>query len=112
MYALMIVVHIIACITLIMVILLQAGRGGGLSETFGMSPNKTIFGTSATTFLTKATEVCAVIFLLTCLGLAVLSSRHSHSLMERGMMPPVAATESGIPVDTIPAEAEVPPESE
>jgi len=81
-YGLLIAVHVIVSIVLILVILLQAGRGGGLSETFGMSSTQTIFGTSATRFLQNATSVCAVVFLLTCLSLAALSTQKSRSLME------------------------------
>lgn len=83
MYALLIVIHVIASIVLILVILLQAGRGGGLSESFGLSSTQTFFGTSAAKFLQTATSVCAVIFLLTCLSLAALSTRRSQSLMDR-----------------------------
>jgi preprotein translocase subunit SecG len=82
-YALLIVVHVIVSLVLIIVILLQAGRGGGLSETFGLSSTQTFFGTSAAKFLQNATSVCAVLFLLTCLGLAALSTHRSRSLMER-----------------------------
>ncbi len=83
MYAFLIVIHVIASIVLILVILLQAGRGGGLSESFGMSSTQTFFGTSATKFLQNATSACAVIFLMTCLSLAALSTQRSRSLMER-----------------------------
>lgn len=83
MYAALIVIHIIASIVLILVILLQAGRGGGLSESFGVSSTQTFFGTSATKFLQRATSVSAVVFLLTCLSLAALSTKRSRSLMER-----------------------------
>lgn len=82
MYIFLIVIHVISCIVLILVILLQSGRGGGLSETFGSSPTSTIFGTSAATFLQRSTTACAIIFLMTSLTLAVLSSRRSRSLME------------------------------
>ena len=86
MYALLIAIHVIASIVLILVILLQAGRGGGLSESFGVSSTQTFFGTSAAKFLQRATSVCAVVFLLTCLTLAALSTRRSRSLMERQRM--------------------------
>jgi preprotein translocase subunit SecG len=82
MYIAVITVHIIASIILILVILLQAGRGGGLSEAFGMSSTQSFFGTSATKFFQRATEVAAVVFLLTCLGLTVLSTKRSQSLMD------------------------------
>lgn len=83
MYALLIVVHVIASIVLILVILLQAGRGGGLSDTFGMSSTQTFFGTSAAKFLQRATSVAAVVFLLTCLSLAAMSTHRSRSLMDK-----------------------------
>jgi preprotein translocase subunit SecG len=82
MYIFLIVVHLIACIVLVLTILMQSGRGGGLSESFGSSSTATIFGTSASNFLQKATSVCAIVFLLTSLSLAVLSSRKSRSLMQ------------------------------
>lgn len=81
MYAFLIVIHVISCLVLVLVILLQAGRGGGLSETFGMGSTSTIFGTSASKFLQRITAVCAAVFLITSLSLTVLSSYRSKSLM-------------------------------
>lgn len=80
MYALIITVHIIVSIVMIGVILLQAGRGG-LSETFGGSQT-TIFGTRAGNFLTKATAACAILYIITCISLTIISSRRSRSIME------------------------------
>jgi len=100
MYAFLITVHIIVSIVLILVILLQAGRGGGLSEAFGISSTQTLFGTSATRFLQRATSVCAVIFLLTCLTLAALSTQRSRSLMERQRMKKVAEDLVTVPAAT------------
>ena len=111
MYALLIILHVIVSVVLILVILLQAGRGGGLSETFGMSSTQTFFGTSAAKFLKTATSVCAVIFLLTCLGLAALSTHRSRSLVRQGRFKeaiPPAATEPAAPpqaADAAPQEA-------
>ena len=62
MYIFVIILHLFVSLVLIASILLQAGKGGGLSEAFtGVSPTKTIFGASATTFLTRATTACAVL---------------------------------------------------
>lgn len=108
MYALLIVVHVIVSIVLILVILLQAGRGGGLSEAFGMSSTQTFFGTSATKFLQRATSVCAIVFLLTCLGLAAMSTHRSRSLMERVKPVPQTAAGKKEPVK-VPAEAKTEP---
>lgn len=81
MYSLIIVVHVIACFILIAAILLQSGRGGGLSGLFGQGSSQTIFGTRASTFLTRATTAAAIIFLLTCISLTIFSSRKLRSLM-------------------------------
>jgi len=80
-YGLAIGIHVLACIILIAVILLQAGRGGGLSETFGGESGQTIFGTKATTFFSRATIVAATVFILTSLLLGIMTSRRGRSLI-------------------------------
>ena len=82
-YGLAIGVHVISCLILIVVILLQAGRGGGLSDTFGGGDSgQTIFGTKISVFLTKATVVAACLFLITSLLLGIMTSRRGRSLVE------------------------------
>jgi preprotein translocase subunit SecG len=107
-YGLLITVHVIASLVLIIVILLQAGRGGGLSETFGMSSTQTIFGTSATRFLQNATSVCAVVFLLTCLSLAAMSTQRSRSLMETQRMKKMVTETAPAPAKQEPVKQEAP----
>lgn len=82
MFGLIIALHIISCIFLIFVILIQPGKGYGLSETFG-GQTQSIFGTRAATFMTRITALSAAIFLLTSLTLAVISGKRSRSIMER-----------------------------
>lgn len=114
MYIFLMVVHVIACMVLIGVILMQAGRGGGVSEIFGGSSTQTIFGTSATKFLTRATGACAIIFIITSLSLAVLSSKRSRSLMESsGGLSTESEETRGVPQeDVMPTEYEMPIEDE
>ena len=84
MYAFIIVIHAIACFILIAVILLQAGRGGGLSELFsGGGGSQTIFGVRTPKFLTRATTIAAVVFLLTCISLTIISSHKGKSLLDQ-----------------------------
>lgn len=78
-YGILLVIHIIACLGLIVIVLLQSGRGGGLSESF--SSAESIFGTKTNIFLTRTTMIFAVVFLLTCLALAFLSKQSSKSIM-------------------------------
>lgn len=82
-YGLLVTLHIIVSFVLILVILLQAGKGGSLSETFGGGLSQNLFGTKASTFLTRATSASAIIFIITSLSLAILSGARSRSLMER-----------------------------
>lgn len=121
MYTLLIIVHVIASLLLIASILLQAGRGGGLSDMFGGSSTQTIFGTSAGDFLKKATTVTAIAFLSTSLLLAVFSSKRSRSLVA-GMkvepppgaeMPVASEIPASMPVETKTVQVEIPaPETE
>ncbi len=77
------IIHVIVCFVLILVILLQAGRGQGLGgATFGSGNVQSLFGTRAGDFLTKATTVSAICFILTCIGLDFLEVQRSRSLME------------------------------
>ncbi len=80
-YGLILTVHLFVCVVLVAVILLQAGRGGGLSDAFGGGAAQSILGTRGAAVLTKATTVCATIFMLTSLGLAILSVEWGKSLM-------------------------------
>ncbi len=97
-YGFIILVHVAASVVLILVILLQAGRGGGLSESFGGSATQTIFGTKTSVFLARATAVCAVVYLCTCLLLAVMTAHRGRSLVSRGQVVlPTGAPAGGAP---------------
>lgn len=80
MIAFIFVIHIIVCILLIGIILVQAGRGGGLVDAF--SGVESMFGTKTNTFLTRTTTVLSIVFFITCLSLALLSARQSRSLLK------------------------------
>ena len=79
-YGTIIFFHILVCIGLILVVLVQAGRGGGLAESF--SGAESILGTKTNAFLTKATTIFAVAFFITCLSLTFVSKQRSQSLLE------------------------------
>ncbi len=75
-------IHVIVCLVLIIVILLQAGRGQGLTGASFGGNVQSLFGTKASSFLTKATSVCAILFLFTCIGLNILEIQKSRSLFK------------------------------
>ena len=99
MFGLVIVVHVIACIFLIVVVLLQAGRGGGFSDMAGGGQASSVFGTQTNQFMTRLTEVFAVIFVVTSLSLAIMSSQRGKSLVEKRRfdMPKAATTAPVVP---------------
>jgi len=114
MYAFLIVIHVIISLFLIAVILLQAGKGGGVADTFGGSQMQNMFGTKSTTVLTKITAVCAIGFVATCIALAVLSSRSTRSIIDNVKVPQTAASEpkaqSAAPTAQVPASPAAPAE--
>ena len=73
------VIHVIVCILLVIVILMQAGRGGGLTETFQSA--ESMFGTKTNAFMVRLTTILAIIFLGTSLLFALRSSKVDQSLM-------------------------------
>ena len=75
---LILIVHLVVSLFLIVVVLLQAGKGASLGATFGGS-NQTLFGTSQGSFIGKTTAVAATVFMLTSLSLAYISSTASTS---------------------------------
>lgn len=82
MYSLLIVIHLICCLGLITIVLLQAGKGGGLSGAFGASAVETSLGAGASDVLKKGTTVLAVAFMLTSLGLAFMTAQRSASVVK------------------------------
>jgi preprotein translocase subunit SecG len=86
------ILHVTVCIVLILVVLLQAGKGASMGAVFGGS-SQTIFGSSGPgTFLGKMTTVVAVIFMLTSFSLSYTASRKSSSLMEGTSRPTAQKT--------------------
>ena len=87
MHTLVTVIHVAVCIIMILVVLLQAGKGANMGAAFGGS-SQTVFGSSgAGTFLGKMTAAIAIIFMLTSLTLTYSASRKGSSLFERSQAP-------------------------
>ncbi len=70
------VIHVIVCLFLIAVVLLQSGKSGDLAAAFGGQGSQTAFGPrGAATALTKATTWSAIIFMVTSIALSVFAAR-------------------------------------
>ena len=92
MVSLIIILHIFVCVLLILVVLLQAGKGADMGSTFGAGGSQTVFGSGgAAPFLTKLTTAVAVIFMLTSIGLTILSAKGTKKSVVEGITAPPAA---------------------
>jgi len=102
----LIVIHAIISVGLIAIILMQSGRGGGLTESF--AAGESLFGANTSAFLIKATTVFAGIFLVTSLSLAFLSAKRDKSLMGNTVAAPTKSvfpiTTKGSPSEVLPTE--------
>jgi preprotein translocase subunit SecG len=66
------IIHVVVCMALIMIVLLQTGKGASMGAAFGGS-SQTVFGSGgAATFLTKLTTIAAAVFMITSLLLAFM----------------------------------------
>src|SRR5262245_14096086 len=83
-------VHVVVCVVLILVVLLQQGKGADWAGAFGGGGSQTVFGArGASTFLSKATTAAAIIFMLTSLTLTIMLSRPGgSSVIREGATPP------------------------
>ena len=100
-FTILIILYVVVCIALVVIVLLQSGKGGGLSGIFGSGGGgQTIFGARTGDIMTKSTTILAVCFMVFSLVLAVLSSRQSSSLTEEIEE---AGLEMPVSPDTVPA---------
>jgi preprotein translocase subunit SecG len=90
--ALIIILHIIVCVILIFAVLLQSGKAADLAGAFGGGGSQTAFGARGNaTLLTKLTTASAILFMLTSLGLWIISGRGTTSVVG-GEKAPAATT--------------------
>ncbi|MBM3293943.1 MAG: preprotein translocase subunit SecG [Candidatus Aminicenantes bacterium] len=80
MTALITIVHVLICIILIVAVLLQSGKAADLAGAFGGGGSQTAFGPRSTaTIMSKVTQVCAILFMVTSLSLWILSGTQGKS---------------------------------
>jgi len=87
MYGVVLALHLIVCLGLVAVILVQSGKGGGLAGgAFGAQAQTVFGGRGATDFITRATIALGVLFFVTSFSLALMTSHggagQSHSLIQ------------------------------
>ena len=113
-YIVLLVMHVLVCLVLMGVILLQSGQAADIAGAFGGSGSQTAFGPrGAATFLSRATTWCAVMFMFTSMALAVhvrtTSGGAGRSILEQFSKPaPKSAAPAPIPPSQVPP-AQQPP---
>ena len=96
-YYVIISVHIMVCLFLIAIVLLQQGKGQDLASAFGGGGSQTAFGPrGSATFLSRATTILAALFMITSLSLSVIKSGRSSVLdqVQDTVDMPATATEA------------------
>lgn len=80
MYIALSIVHLVVTLGLILIVLLQSGKGADIGAAFGGGSSQTVFGgRGAATFLSKLTSALAILFMLTSLTLTILASQRGGS---------------------------------
>ena len=108
MYYVAATLYILVCLVLMLVILLQQGKGGDIASAFGGSGSQAAFGARAgATVLSRATTVCAVLFMLFALMLGIIGQRGPSSVIGGRAAPAPVSTPARAPVP-VPAGAQTP----
>ena len=96
MYYLVAAIYVIVCLVLMLVVLLQQGKGGDIANAFGGGTSQAAFGArSGATVLSRATTICAVLFMLGAIMLGILGQRGPGSVI--GGRAPAAPAQQSAP---------------
>ncbi|MCL5405108.1 MAG: preprotein translocase subunit SecG [Deltaproteobacteria bacterium] len=106
MTTLIIVLHVLVCIALVVIVLLQSGKGAEMGAAFGGASQTLFGGSGGSSFMSKLTTGAAVVFMITCLLLSMISKRglrESNSLMN--VRPPVTRQQTKPPAQPLVPQA-------
>lgn len=104
---LVLIVHSISALAIIVLILLQQGKGAAAGASFGSGASQTVFGSDGGgSFFTRATAVFATIFFVLSIALAVMAKNHSKIAVQG--IPAVPAAAQQAPAAQVPVTTDVP----
>ena len=101
-------VHVIVCVFLVVVVLLQSGKAADLAGAFGGMGSQTVFGPrGSATILSKATTIAAGLFMVTSLSLSIMATRRggaAPTIFDKAKVPVTTQQQKGLPApgQTIP----------
>jgi preprotein translocase subunit SecG len=100
-------IHVIVCLVLVAVVLLQSGKAADLAGAFGGMGSQTVFGPrGSATVLSKATTISAIVFMITSLTLSIMATRGGSGtpdLIKKTL--PVSGKSAPAPVPAAPAQS-------
>ena len=108
------IIHVIVCLFLVLVVLLQSGKAADLAGAFGGLGSQTVFGPrGSATVLTRATTVSAILFMITSISLSILSTGGpvgggGNNILDKITAPASTAPASKGPVSGAPAPGQLP----
>ena len=106
---LLVTLHITVCFALIIVVLLQSGKGAEMGASFGASGSQSVFGAGGgNTFMSKLTTSAAIIFMLTSLSLAFISGKSGNQSIMSSAPKAKPAPMGGLPLQKPVAPAAAP----
>jgi preprotein translocase subunit SecG len=98
------IIQVLVAIALVLIVLLQTGRGSEIGAAFGSGASQTLFGSSGTSgFMTRLTTIVVVVFMLSSLFLAYMYSRAGEASYVRTRRP-VPTSQSSAPVQQAPMQ--------
>jgi len=99
------IIQVLVAIALVLIVLLQTGRGSEIGAAFGSGASQTLFGSSGTSgFMTRLTTIVVVVFMLSSLALAIIYSRAGEGAFV-GKRRPAPVSQRGVPVPQAPVRS-------
>lgn len=88
-YNLILIINLLSAVAIILLVLLQHGKGADMGAAFGSGASGSLFGaTGAANLLSRSTALLAVVFFASCIGLAIIAMRGQHSSGSSIMLSP------------------------
>jgi len=97
MYVFLLIFHVIICVLLIGVVLIQSGKGSSLANIFGGGGMETVFGAETPTVLNRITVTLAVTFMITSILLAILPGKLTRKSILKEVIKKPAKTAPNVP---------------
>src|SRR5262249_10761992 len=107
MYYLIVILYVLVCFTMMLVVYLQQGKGGDIASAFGGGSSQAAFGArSGATVLSRATAICAILFVIGAIALGILGQRGPSSVL--GGRTPLSQSAPAAPAQRPAASAPAP----